>query len=728
MSFPRLLRMLTTACAFVLSTLPLFAQVPLPDSVTVTGGTDCCFNFTIKNRHSGASTITAVTFAVTTPGSDVRLVPTYPGAPANWTVSRVTTDSIYYTGNRVAWIGPGTQLSGFTACFNNTSTPITVVWRTYDLKGSVSTGQVQLSCAVRCDQVSPLADTSCCFDWTIRNLNSGRAEIADLRMVILTPGVTFRSAKPPTGWTGGIVDPQMLFVGAPTTGVRLAPGATLAGLETCFDLPPTGLSNFRVRWTTMFAGISICTEEVILTCAPATQQRDTVEVESEDNCCYKMKIRNRNSAQRATDEVRLAILSPGVTIRPTPTAPASWTVNVTGQSNVTWTPTGAPLAPGATLDDLGVCVDVLSGVSTGVQAQWQTWSGGVLVNEDIVTLRCELSAKRDSITVVSDAASCCHTLRLWNRHTPKTSINEIRFNVLTPGASIVSVNGPWTPVLNGTTQVRFSGAGVAPDSDLDGFQLCLDVAAGAPPSVMVQWETYFNGQLIGRDSLALECQPQEDRCDEVQVTLVPGADCCWDHPLSNTHTPQTVTNGLRLRVLTPDVVIVPTTLEAPTGWSKTATATQASFATTTNGIAPGSTQNGFHACYVNKQSQNRAFDVEWTSLDNGTEICRDTVTLTCATVGVEAVPGARPAMFALNGHPNPFSGLATVSFDVPVETTIEVDLVDASGRVVLPLASGRYATGRYATTVNAAGLAGGTYWVRLRAGSMLLTRMMTLLR
>jgi hypothetical protein len=728
MSVLRTLRMCATLCAFVFCAIPLAAQVPLPDSVSVSGGKDCCFNFTVKNRHSGSSTITAITFAVTTPGADVRLAPSGPGAPANWTVSRVTADSIYYTGNRVAWIGPGTQLSGFTACFNNTTTPITVVWRTYDLKGSVSSGQVQLSCAVTCDQVSPLADTSCCFDWTIRNQNSAHSPINTVHMAVLTPGVTYRSTKPPTGWSGGIVSPQLATFNAPPTAGGLAPGATLGGMETCFDLPPTGLSNFQVRWTTVFNGTTICRDEVILTCAPPAQQRDTIEVEGEDNCCYKIKIRNRNSAQKSTDEVRLAILTPGVTIRPTPTAPATWKVDFVGLSNVTWKPTGAPLAPGATLDDLGVCVDVLSGMSTGVQAQWQTWSGGVLVNEDIVTLRCELSARRDSITVVSDAASCCHTLRLWNRHTPKTSINELRFNVLTPGASIVSVNGPWTPVLNGTTQVRFSGPGVAPDADLDGFQLCLDVPAGAPPSVMVQWETYFNGQLIGRDSLALECMQQEDRCDEVQVTLVPGADCCWDHPLSNAHTPQSVTNGLRLRVLTPDVVMLPSTIVAPTGWSKTATETQASFATTTNGIAPGSTQNGFHVCYVNKQSQNRAFDVEWTSLDNGKELCRDTVTLTCATVGVEAVPGARPTMFALNGHPNPFSGLATVSFDVPSETAIEVDLVDASGRVVLPLASGRYATGRYATTVNASGLAGGTYWVRLRAGSVLLTRMMTLVR
>lgn len=79
-----------------------------------------------------------------------------------------------------------------------------------------------------------------------------------------------------------------------------------------------------------------------------------------------------------------------------------------------------------------------------------------------------------------------------------------------------------------------------------------------------------------------------------------------------------------------------------------------------------------------------------------------------------AEPGrGAPANAGLAVTPHPFRTDARVSFAIPRAATVSLDLVDASGRVRAALFCGRLGRGRHDLPIRAAGLAAGSYFLRL---------------
>ena len=81
-----------------------------------------------------------------------------------------------------------------------------------------------------------------------------------------------------------------------------------------------------------------------------------------------------------------------------------------------------------------------------------------------------------------------------------------------------------------------------------------------------------------------------------------------------------------------------------------------------------------------------------------------------------------PTAFALRqNQPKPFSGRTTIRFDLPVATSVELDVFDAQGRRVRSLASGRFPAGFHHVDWDQRDQAGrplgaGVYLYRIRAG------------
>jgi hypothetical protein len=75
-------------------------------------------------------------------------------------------------------------------------------------------------------------------------------------------------------------------------------------------------------------------------------------------------------------------------------------------------------------------------------------------------------------------------------------------------------------------------------------------------------------------------------------------------------------------------------------------------------------------------------------------------------------------------HPNPATGNTTFSFTTPEEASVNIVLVDITGKTIRQLASGKYATGTYEIKVNSNDLASGTYIYVLESGAIRLTRQM----
>ncbi|MBO6574662.1 MAG: T9SS type A sorting domain-containing protein [Rhodothermales bacterium] len=89
-----------------------------------------------------------------------------------------------------------------------------------------------------------------------------------------------------------------------------------------------------------------------------------------------------------------------------------------------------------------------------------------------------------------------------------------------------------------------------------------------------------------------------------------------------------------------------------------------------------------------------------------------------------------PSEFALESiFPNPFAASTSIRFDVPTVTEVDIRVFDVLGRQVAVLEHGASEPGYHTAEWRATtGLAGGVYFIRMRAGTYLETRPVTLVR
>ncbi len=88
-----------------------------------------------------------------------------------------------------------------------------------------------------------------------------------------------------------------------------------------------------------------------------------------------------------------------------------------------------------------------------------------------------------------------------------------------------------------------------------------------------------------------------------------------------------------------------------------------------------------------------------------------------------------PAQVTLDqNYPNPFNPRTTISFSLPAETHVTLDVFDVSGRLVASLVDEMRGAGRHAIDFNASSLASGVYFYRLNAGGVVEQKKMVLLK
>ncbi len=73
-----------------------------------------------------------------------------------------------------------------------------------------------------------------------------------------------------------------------------------------------------------------------------------------------------------------------------------------------------------------------------------------------------------------------------------------------------------------------------------------------------------------------------------------------------------------------------------------------------------------------------------------------------------------PSKFSLKSYPNPFNPVATISFSLPVNSRVTLNVYDVLGRKVASLVNGRKQAGNYSVKFNASSLTSGVYVCRLR--------------
>ncbi len=108
--------------------------------------------------------------------------------------------------------------------------------------------------------------------------------------------------------------------------------------------------------------------------------------------------------------------------------------------------------------------------------------------------------------------------------------------------------------------------------------------------------------------------------------------------------------------------------------------------------------------------------------------------VTGIVASVEDDPSGLPSSFALNqNYPNPFNPTTTISFEIPVRTSVQLTVFNLLGQSVATLAEGDYAVGTHEVEWDGHDRAGdpaasGVYFYRLEAGGQSEVRKMILLK
>ncbi|MFY0683616.1 MAG: VWA domain-containing protein [Balneola sp.] len=88
-----------------------------------------------------------------------------------------------------------------------------------------------------------------------------------------------------------------------------------------------------------------------------------------------------------------------------------------------------------------------------------------------------------------------------------------------------------------------------------------------------------------------------------------------------------------------------------------------------------------------------------------------------------------PAKFSLEqNYPNPFNPSTTIRFGLPNASEVNIEIYNMIGQKVMVLSNNRFGAGWHTVSFNASGLSSGIYIYRIRAGSFVDTKRMTLIK
>ena len=96
---------------------------------------------------------------------------------------------------------------------------------------------------------------------------------------------------------------------------------------------------------------------------------------------------------------------------------------------------------------------------------------------------------------------------------------------------------------------------------------------------------------------------------------------------------------------------------------------------------------------------------------------------------VKTLPSTKPFTFLLfQNYPNPFNPTTVISYQLPTNDFMRLEIYDVLGRKIKTLVSERQSAGAHSVTFNAGGLSSGVYFYRLTAGSFVETKKLMLIK
>jgi hypothetical protein len=88
----------------------------------------------------------------------------------------------------------------------------------------------------------------------------------------------------------------------------------------------------------------------------------------------------------------------------------------------------------------------------------------------------------------------------------------------------------------------------------------------------------------------------------------------------------------------------------------------------------------------------------------------------------------RPSHFKIDAYPNPFNPSTVISYQLSVDSIVNLAVYDLSGREIAMLVDGWRSKGLHEVTFDGSGLASGMYIYRMTAGDFEASKKMVLVR
>lgn len=478
------LLLLGTLAAILVVATPAHAQTR--DSVELIEGPGngpyrCCYTFVVHNRQPRPATISEFTVRIVS--GRATFAAGTAGSPADWTVfvANDLKSVSWFATSTTSEIDSGQSRSGFNICAADTGI-VRLVWETRTLDTLYSSDTLVAACrGIDCDEAffrRVPSNEVCIYDVDLISGNRRGVQINDLRLKMLTSGVSFGTASfpLPSGWTRPRVasDSVQFF----TLAGALDFGEFVEGLR--FEARNV-TDSFRVLYQTYSNGELVCTDTARLACT-ALAASDTVISRAAPGCCTDLRLSNTHDPGSRLDRFTVTMLTPGVRIAETPTAPTGWIRGALPPSNDSVFYTSASgIATGDTVLFRGLCFDNSAAASDTIRYRWRTYGAGLPIASGTITQICPRPLTRcDSVRVTIDTAASapqrCLSMVVANRNSREETITRVVARISNPGTArrILTATAPdgWQVVSIARDSVVFGGGELFFDEQAL-FELCV---------------------------------------------------------------------------------------------------------------------------------------------------------------------------------------------------------------------------------------------------------------